>query len=214
MTPLPAFGWKAESCRASDFADYRMRIASGQEARAVNSGESIDVSDARVFERSRSGPPRSLPIVAVSALLLACPASPKERLDALLEPLRSDRVPGAAVMVIRDGAVVYSATLGLADVERRIPIGPRTAFDIASVSKQFTAMLAMILHEEGRLDYDTPVVDVLPELSRFGAGLTVRHLLMHTSGLPDYYEALAASSAPGRWVDNREALAFLARRGD
>jgi len=172
------------------------------------------VSDAPAFERRRSGRPRGPAIVAAAALLLACPASPSERLDALLAPLRSNRDPGAAVMVIRGGAVVYSAALGLADVDRRIPIGPRTAFDIASVSKQLTAMLAMILHEEGRLDYDTPVVRFLPELSRFGEGMTVRHLLTHTSGLPDYYDALAASAGPGRWVDNREALAFLARQGD
>jgi len=116
--------------------------------------------------------------------------------------------------VIREGAVVYSAALGLADVERRIPIGPRTAFDIASVSKQFTAMLAMILHQEGRLDYDTPVLRFLPEFSRFGDGMTVRHLLTHTSGLPDYYDALAASAGERGWVTNRDALAFLARQGE
>jgi len=172
------------------------------------------MSDAQAFEPRRSGPPCGLTIVAASALLLACPAPPAERLDALLAPLRSNRAPGAEVMVIRKGAVVYSAALGLADVEHRIPIGPRTAFDIASVSKQFTAMLAMILHEEGRLDYDTPVLSFLPELSRFGDGMTVRHLLTHTSGLPDYYDALAASAGERGWVANRDALAFLARQGE
>jgi len=191
-----------------------MGIASGAGTGAANPGESVVVSDGPAFERGRSGHRRGPVIVTAGALLLACSAPPSERLDALLAPLRSDGAPGAAVMVIRDGAVVYSASLGLADVERRIPIGPRTAFDIASVSKQFTAMLAMILHEEGRLDYDTPVAGILPELTRFGAALTVRHLLTHTSGLPDYYQALAASSGPGGWVDNRQALAFLARQGD
>src|SRR3989441_1127619 len=153
-------------------------------------------------------------ILAASFLLVSCTGNPRERLDAVLAPLRSNHAPGVAVMVIRDGAVVYSAGLGLADVERGIPIGPRTAFDIASVSKQFTAMLAMILRQEGRLDYDTPVARFLPDLSRFGETMTVRHLLTHTSGLPDYYDALARAGGPRGWVSNHDALAYLARQGD
>ena len=151
---------------------------------------------------------------AAASLLLACGSSAPERIDALLAPLRSEHGPGAAVMVIRDGEVAYSGAAGMADVERGIPIGPRTAFDVASVSKQFTGMLAILLHEEGRLDYDAAVVRFLPELARFGDGMTVRHLLTHTSGLPDYYDALARASAAGRWASNRDALAYLQRRGE
>lgn len=117
-------------------------------------------------------------------------------------------------MVIDKGVEVYSSARGMADLEKDIPVGPRTAFDLTSVSKQFTGMLAMMLHQDGRLDYDAPVVRYLPELSRFGPDMTVRHLLTHTSGLPDYYEALAASAAPGGWVSNRQALAFLAQWGE
>jgi len=157
----------------------------------------------------------SAPAAAAAVLLAACQAHPSRRIDALIAPLASDHAPGLSLMVIRNGSVVYAASRGMADVERGIPIGPRTVFDIASVSKQFTGMLAMILHQEGRLDYDAPVVRYLPELSRFGPTMTVRHLLTHTSGLPDYYDALArASGAPGAWVSNQEALAFLARWGD
>src|SRR5439155_5527784 len=166
--------------------------------------------------RAGSGARRiSGPAAAAAILLVACHRDPSKRMDALLAPFASDHAPGVAVMVIRNGAVVYTVAPGMADVERGIPIGPRTVFDIASVSKQFTGMLAMILHQEGRLDYDAPVVRFLPELSRFGATMTVRHLLTHTSGLPDYYDALArASGAPGAWVSNQEALAFLGGWGD
>jgi CubicO group peptidase (beta-lactamase class C family) len=153
--------------------------------------------------------------LVVSILLVGCAsADPSRRIDALLAPFSGDRSPGAAVMVIRHGVVVYTATVGMADIERNIPIGPRTVFDLASVSKQFTGMLAMILHEEGRLDYDAPVVSYLPELSRFGPAMTVRHLLTHTSGLPDYYDALIQSGTAGGWVSNRQALDFLAGWGD
>lgn len=164
--------------------------------------------------RVQGGVPAATLVGAAAVLLVACAAPPAERLEALLAPYQSGDAPGAAIMVVRDGTMAGSAYVGLADVERRIPIGPRTAFDIASVSKQFTAMLAMMLHEEGRLDYDTPVVRFLPELSRFGGRMTVRHLLTHTAGLPDYYEPLARIGGAGGWVSNREALAFLARQGD
>lgn len=167
---------------------------------------------ARGGEVLRSTP--SLTIVAASLVVLACHHDPRDRIDALLEPLANDRTPGVSVMVIKSGDVVYSASRGMADIERGIPIGPRTAFDIASVSKQFTGMLTMILHQEGRLDYDAPVVRYLPELSRFGPDVTVRHLLTHTSGLPDYYDALARSAAPGAWVSNRQALDFLGQWGE
>jgi CubicO group peptidase (beta-lactamase class C family) len=151
---------------------------------------------------------------AVWLLLLSCHSDPRNEIEALMAPLASDGTPGVSVMVIKNGDVLYAVSLGMADIERGVPIGPGTVFDIASVSKQFTAMLAMILHQEGRLDYDTPVVRYLPELSRFGEAMTVRHLLTHTSGLPDYYDALARAGAGGTWVSNHQALAFLAGWGD
>jgi len=186
------------------------------QGRSPERGRSISVDPkGQRPARSRFAPGTArLSALAASFLLVSCTGDPRARLDALLAPLRSDRAPGVAVMVIRKGVVVYSAGLGLADVERGIPIGPRTAFDIASVSKQFTAMLAMILRQEGRLDYDTPVARFLPDLSRFGETMTVRHLLTHTSGLPDYYDALARAGGPGGFVSNHDALAYLARQGD
>jgi CubicO group peptidase (beta-lactamase class C family) len=117
-------------------------------------------------------------------------------------------------MVVRRGRIVDTGTVGLADVERRIPIDGDTAFDIASDAKQFTAMLAMILHQEGKLDYDAPVARLLPELARFGGRMTVRNLLTHTSGLPDYYDALARAAPPGGFVTNADALAWLAGAGE
>jgi CubicO group peptidase (beta-lactamase class C family) len=151
-------------------------------------------------------------LVAAGSLQATCARGPA-RVGALLAPLGSDAAPGVTAMVLRGGAVVDSGSVGLADVERRIPITKRTAFDLASDAKQFTAMLAMILHQEGRLDYDAPVARFLPGLARLGPGMTVRHLLTHTSGLPDYYDALAGATRPGGFVTNADALAWLAREG-
>jgi CubicO group peptidase (beta-lactamase class C family) len=119
-----------------------------------------------------------------------------------------------AAMVVRRGRIVDTGAVGLADVERRIPIDADTAFDIASDAKQFTAVLAMMLHQEGRLDYDAPVARFLPGMARFGDRLTVRNLLTHTAGLPDYYDTLARATAPGGFVTNADALAWLSRAGE
>ena len=92
-------------------------------------------------------------------------------------------------MVIREGAILHAAGYGLADLKSSAPLTPETPIRLGSVSKQFFAMGIMILVERDSLDYDDPVISWIPELSRF-PGITVRHLLNHTSGLPDYYDEL------------------------
>ena len=94
--------------------------------------------------------------------------------------------PGASVVVIRNGRVVFRKGYGLADVEKKVRIRPETNFRLASLSKQFTATAIMLLVAEGKLRYDDALTTVLPEMSSYAKGVTVRHLLNHTSGLPDY----------------------------
>ena len=136
------------------------------------------------------------------------------RIDALLAEAVTPESPGAAVMVVHDGRVLHQAGYGLADVERRVPITPATAFRLASVSKQFVAMAVMILAEDGKLSYDDPVVRHLPELERLGDALTVRHLLNHTGGVSEYYEELETRYAEGPLPTNVEALALMASEGE
>ncbi len=133
--------------------------------------------------------------------------------DALFEPLTEGESPGAAVMVIERGQVLHVGGYGYADLERRNPITPKTAFRLASVSKQFAAMAIMILAERGLLDFDDPMIQYLPELARFGDRIALRHLLVHTSGLPDYYDALEAESEGGM-PDTEQAMRFLAGWGE
>ena len=91
-----------------------------------------------------------------------------------------------AVLVARAGEVVYEGAVGLANREWSVPNGPATRFRIASVTKQFTALLVMRLVEAGRLDLDAPISEVLPYYrADTGARITVRQLLHHTSGLPE-----------------------------
>lgn len=154
-------------------------------------------------------------LLLCSGLAWACartPPDPDVAFDRLLPERRVD-APGGAVIVIRDGSVLVRGAWGLADLERGVPIRTDTAFNLASVSKQFTAMAIMLLAEEGRLSYDDPITRFLPELSRFGDERSVRHLLAHTAGLPDYYDVMVEISGVER-PRTLHALAVLAAWGE
>jgi CubicO group peptidase (beta-lactamase class C family) len=141
-------------------------------------------------------------VKVVAILLLALPlaaagrpagaaASPRKLADARLARLGSPREPGAGVIVLRDGQVAYVGARGVADLQGMRPIDGRTAFRLASVSKQFTAMAVMLLVRDGKLRYDDSLTGLFPGFPAYGGGITVRHLLNHTSGLPDYEDLMA-----------------------
>jgi CubicO group peptidase (beta-lactamase class C family) len=94
--------------------------------------------------------------------------------------------PGCAVAASQDGRLVVNRAYGLADVERKVPIAPRTAFDVGSVVKQFVAAAVLILVEEKRLSLSEDVRKYIPELPDYGHRITLDHLLTHTSGIPDW----------------------------
>jgi CubicO group peptidase (beta-lactamase class C family) len=113
--------------------------------------------------------------------------------------LAQSRVPGAAVAVVAGGQVVWSEGFGLADVEQRVPVTPRTRFRLGSVSKLFAAAAAVKLSETGRLDLDTPVQRYVPTFPvHAGPPITVRLLAGHLAGIRGYR---ASDFAPGRNVD-------------
>lgn len=110
--------------------------------------------------------------------------------DELFLPWDRPTTPGAAVVVVKDGAVVYRGGFGSANLEYGIPITPSTVFDIASVSKQFAGLAIAMLVEEGRVSLDADIREYLPDMPDFGNTVTVRHLVHHTSGLRDWTAAL------------------------
>jgi CubicO group peptidase (beta-lactamase class C family) len=101
-----------------------------------------------------------------------------------------ERSPGCAVGVVRDGGLAFARGYGMASLDAARPITPTTPFYIASLSKQFTAMAILLLERDGRLSLDDPVRRWVPELPLFGARVTLRHLLHHTSGIRDYFTLL------------------------
>lgn len=95
-------------------------------------------------------------------------------------------VPGAALAVVRDGAPVLTYCHGMADLEWRQPVTPTTVFRLASLSKPFTALTILLLTDEGLLDPDAPITKYLPDHPDHWHGITIRHLLTHTSGIPNF----------------------------
>ncbi len=114
-----------------------------------------------------------------------------DEVDARLRRYAGD-VPGAALLVLRDGQPVVRRGVGLADIEAGTPVTPSTNFRLASVSKQFTAAAVLLLAEDGRLRLDDPVRRWLPALPTSADGVALHHLLSHTSGLHDYEDIMAA----------------------
>lgn len=127
--------------------------------------------------------------------------------DARLQRYTGD-VPGAALLVLRDGEPVVRRGVGLADLEAGAPVTPATNFRLASVSKQFTAAAVLLLAQDGRLRLDDPVRRWLPGLPASADGVTLHHLLSHTSGLHDY-EDLMAPDFEGQ-VRDADVLCLLA----
>jgi CubicO group peptidase (beta-lactamase class C family) len=108
-----------------------------------------------------------------------------EKVDEIFKEYDSPNTPGATVAVMRDGTVVLSKGFGMAQLEYHIPITPKTVFDIASMSKAFTALAITMLEKQGKLSIDDEIHKYLPELPDFGKPIKIRNLLHHTSGLRD-----------------------------
>ena len=107
-------------------------------------------------------------------------------IDALCSGLFPDGEPGAAVLIMEGDSILFEKGYGIADLGTGAPIDPATSFNIASVSKQFTAVAILQLAEKGLLSLDDPVGKYFPE---YGDPLwnkvSIKHLLSHSSGIPD-----------------------------
>ncbi len=132
-------------------------------------------------------PKTPLPLVLLSSLLALPSPSAADAVDDFVEAYREKhRVPGIALAVCRDGEVVKARGYGLANVELDVPVKPETIFQSGSVGKQFTSMVILMLVEEGKLGLDDRLPQYFPGSPRSWKDITVRHLLTHTSGIPDW----------------------------
>lgn len=120
--------------------------------------------------------------------------------------------PGCNVGVVRSGKLILERSYGLADISEGLPLGPETRFDIGSMSKQFTAAAVLILADQGKISLDDDIRKYVPELPSYGAKVSLREMLHHTSGIMDDYELLKlAGWVYGDMVSEHDALWALTR---
>ena len=104
--------------------------------------------------------------------------------------MTAQRIPGMAIAVIRNGTVVKAQGYGLANVEHDVPVTDETIFQSGSVGKQFTAAAVLLQVEDGKVALTDPLIKFFPDGPPAWREITVRHLLTHTSGIPDYTDGM------------------------
>jgi CubicO group peptidase (beta-lactamase class C family) len=112
-------------------------------------------------------------------------------------------------LVADNGKPIYHKAFGYRNFDTREPMDTTSIFELASVSKQFTAMVIMMLKEESKLDYDDLLEKYIPGLPY--KNITIRHLLTHTSGLPDYQQVMDEHWDKTKVAGNPECIEYLVR---
>jgi CubicO group peptidase (beta-lactamase class C family) len=140
----------------------------------------------------------------------------QNKIDALLSSVTKPGAPGLAVVVKQHGRVVFAKGYGVRSSRSSKKIDADTNFRLASVTKQFTAMAVMLLVRDKKLNYEQRLSDIFPDFPAYGQNITVRNLLNHTSGLPDYEDLMEKEEkAHGpRWsaehqIQDAKVLALL-----
>jgi CubicO group peptidase (beta-lactamase class C family) len=148
-----------------------------------------------------------------STLALAAAESGDDAIAAVMAGAVKPSEPGCTVGVVQGGTLKHARAFGLADLERGRPLDTHSVFNLASVSKQFTAFALLLLEQDGKLKLDDPLAKFVPELAASSRGVTLRHLVHHTGGLRDYIELLTMrgrGDADGATI--HEAVQALARQ--
>ena len=130
--------------------------------------------------------------------------------DQLFNRLHQDDQFSGNVLIASGDTVIYKASFGLADHATGRLLNDSSVFELASVSKQFTAMGIVLLKAKGLLSYDDSLRKFFPELPY--VNITIQHLLHHTSGLPDYMELVMNETKPGAIATNADMIRLLAAK--
>jgi CubicO group peptidase (beta-lactamase class C family) len=127
------------------------------------------------------------------AVLSACASTPLPAPDpadgVIAREMQTQRIPGVAVAVVRHGQVLKASGFGSSNLEHAVPVSRSTLFQSGSLGKQFAAVALMLQVEDGKLALDDSITRYFPEAPPSWKPITVRHLLTHTSGIPDYDES-------------------------
>lgn len=170
-----------------------------------------------------SPPSNSAMRLFIATLLAACcsltataqpDAAHAARADRILRSMMRDRnIPGLQVAVVKHGQIVFSRSYGTANLQTPVPVTAQTVFSINSITKSFTGVAVMQLVEEGKVDLSASVSTYLDDLPQSWRPVTVRQLLTHMSGLPNfvnnnggYAEKLSDEASAWQWVQTQPLM--------
>jgi len=143
-------------------------------------------------------------------------SSREKKIEALFSGVASPDLPGLAVLARQNGKTAFEHGYGVRDLRTKSKIDAYTNFRLASFTKQFTAMAIMLLVHDGKLRYDQTLTEIFPDFPEYGQTITIRNLLNHVSGLPDYEDLMEAkekangrSWSPEKQIQDPEVLELL-----
>ena len=160
---------------------------------------------------------------AIAFLFMGAAVSPQtpvltsdKEADAIFSAVTQKDAPGLAVLVRKNGRTLFENGYGVRDLRTLTKIDSQTNFRLASFTKQFTAMAIMLLVRDGKLGYDQTLTKIFPDFPAYGKNITIRNLLNHTGGLPDYEDLMDAQEkangprwSPEHQIQDAEVLALL-----
>jgi CubicO group peptidase (beta-lactamase class C family) len=148
-------------------------------------------------------------IIAFCSLIAATLLGQNElaQIDSILQKAYSDKALNGTILIAKEGKTLFEKSYGFADFDKKIPLNKKTQFQIASVSKQFTAFGIMVLKRQGKLNYDDKVVKFLPDFPY--PDITLRHLMQHTSGLPEFWKGIRPNLDTTRSNGNKDVIDYL-----
>ena len=129
-----------------------------------------------------------------------------QKIDSLVQAESVNQHFNGVVLIAEKGKITYEKAVGYREFAQALPLKKTDIFELASVSKQFTAMIIMMLKEKGLLQYDDLVEKYLNIPYK---GITIRQLLTHTSGLPDYQEIMDQYWDKNKVAGNNDIIAYL-----
>ena len=133
-----------------------------------------------------------------------------QKMDSLLNAVYASKKINGNFLIAEKGKVIYSKSFGNANEDKKEKLNENSIFELASCSKQFTAMAIMVLKEKGKLNLDEEIIKYIPEFSNY-KGITIRHLLNHTGGLPDYMEIMDSLYDKSKIATNKDIIAILSK---
>jgi len=158
----------------------------------------------------------ALLVLVYAPTLLAQASDPRSaKVDSIFSAMDRTTLPGCAVGAVQNGKFLHRRGYGMADLERGVPINTETVFYTGSVSKQFTAMSIALLVRDGKLSLDDSARKYIPEIPESGAGITIRHMVHHLSGLREKWDLFALRGMPdGYLVTQDDVLEVLKLQHD